>query len=109
MRLIFGVLSLLVVLAIVGTVGKKQLQALNSGTVSTRNSTAASQAGIELPPPGSRDGATIGIPGGMPGATAADTSTLTVPQQAANMQQQVRNDVNRALQQGADRNARASH
>jgi hypothetical protein len=108
MRLIFGVLSLLVVLAIVGTVGKKQLQALNSGTASTRNSTAAGQAGIELPPPGSRDGATIAIPGGMPGATAADTSSLTVPQQAANMQQQMRNDVNRALQQGADRNARAA-
>jgi hypothetical protein len=108
MRLIFGVLSLLVVLAIIGSIGKKQLQALNSGTVSTRASTAASQAGIELPPPGSRDGATIGIPGGMPGATAADTSTLTVPQQAANMQQQIRNDAARALQQGADRNARAT-
>ena len=104
MRLIFGVLSLLVVLAIVGSLGKKQLQALNSGTVSTRTSTAASQAGIELPPPGSRDGATIG----MPGATAADTSTLTVPQQAANMQEKVRNDAARALQQGADRNNRAA-
>ena len=108
MRLIFGVLSLLIVLAIVGTVGKKQLQALNSGTVTTRASTAASQAGIDLPPPGSRDGATIAIPGGMPGATAADTSNLTVPQQAANIQQQFRNDATRALQQGADRNARAS-
>ena len=108
MRLLFGVLSLLVVLAIVGSIGKKQLQALNSGTVTTRTSTAASQAGIELPPPGSRDGATIGIPGGMPGATAADTSTLTVPQQAANIQQQIRNDATRALQQGADRNARAA-
>ena len=108
MRLIFGVLSLLVVLAIVGSLGKKQLQALNSGTVSTRTSTAASKAGIELPPPGSRDGATIGIPGGMPGATAADTSTLTVPQQAANMQEKVRNDAARALQQGADRNNRAA-
>ena len=41
MRLIFGVLSLLVVLAIVGSLGKKQLQALNSGTVTTRASTAA--------------------------------------------------------------------
>ena len=108
MRVLFGVLSLLIVLAIVGSIGKKQLQALNSGTVTTRASTAASQAGIELPLPGSRDGATIGIPGGMPGATAADTSTLTVPQQAANMQQQMRNDATRALQQGADRNARAA-
>ena len=108
MRLLFGLLSLLVVLAIIGSIGKKQLQALNSGTVTTRTSTAASQAGIELPPPGSRDGATIGIPGGMPGATAADTSTLTVPQQAANMQQQIRNEATRALQQGADRSSRAA-
>jgi len=44
----------------------------------------------------------------MPGATAADTSTLTVPQQAANMQEKVRNDAARALQQGADRNNRAA-
>ena len=108
MRIIFGVLSLLVVLAIVGTLGKRQLQALNSGTVTTRASTAAKEAGIELPPPGSRDGATISIPGGMPGATAADTSTLTVPQQAANMQQKIRDDTVRALQQGADRNSRAA-
>ena len=108
MRLIFGVLSLLVVLAIVGSIGKKQLQALNSGTVTTRASKAASEAGVELPPPGSRDGATLAIPGGMPGATAADTSTLTVPQQAQNIQQQFRDDTARALQQGANRNARAS-
>ena len=108
MRLLFGVLSLLVVLAIVGSIGKKQLQALNSGTVTTRASTAASQAGVDLPPLGSRDGATLSIPGGMPGATAADTSTLTVPQQAQNIQQQFRDDTARALQQGANRNSRAS-
>ena len=108
MRLIFGVLSLLVVLAIVGSIGKKQLQALNSGTATTRASTAASQAGVELPPLGSRDGATLSIPGGMPGATAADTATLTVGQQAQNIQQQFRDDTARALQQGANRSSRAS-
>ncbi len=105
MRIVFGVLSLLLVLAIVGSLAKKQLQALNGG-VATRMSTAASAAQVELPP-GSRDGATIGIPGGMPGATAADTSDLTVPQQSRNIQQQFRDDTARALQQGADRNARA--
>ena len=37
MRLIFGVLSLLVVLAIVGTLGKKQFEALGlSGQAATR-------------------------------------------------------------------------
>jgi len=106
MRIIFGVLSLLVVLAIVGSLAKTQLQALNGG-VATRASTAAQQANVELPAPGSRDGATVGIPRGMPGAEAADTSALTVPQQAQNIQQHFRDDTARALQQGMDRNARA--
>jgi hypothetical protein len=106
--MIFGVLSLLVALAIVGTVAKKQLQALGSGTVKTRMSEAASAAQIGGPATGDRDGATIGIPGGMPGAVAADTSGLTVPQQAQNIQQQFRDNTTRALQQGVDRNARAS-
>jgi hypothetical protein len=104
--MIFGVLSLLLVLAIVGSIAKKQLQAV--GTVTTRASSAASAAGLEVPPPGSRDGATLAVPGGMPGATAADTSGLTVPQQARNIQDQFRNDTARALQQGANRNARAT-
>jgi hypothetical protein len=108
MRMIFGVLSLLVALVIVGTVAKKQLQALNSGTVKTRMSEAASAAQIGGPAAGDRDGATIAIPGGMPGAVAADTSGLTVPQQAQNIQQQFRDNTTRALQQGADRNARAA-
>ena len=106
MRFIFGALSLLLVLAIVGSLAKKQLQALNGG-VATRMSTAASEALVDLPPPGSRDGATIGIPGGMPGATAADPGDLTVPQQSRNIQQQFRDNAARAVQQGADRNARA--
>ena len=108
MRMIFGVLSLLVVLAIVGTLAKKQLQALDSGTVKTRMSEAASAAQVGGPAGGDRDGATIGIPGGMPGAVAADTSGLTVPQQAQNIQQQFRDNAARALEQGADRNSRAS-
>ena len=106
MRMVFGVLSLLLVLAIVGSIAKKQLQAV--GSVTTRASSAASAAGLDLPPVGSRDGATIAIPGGMAGATAADTSGLTVPQQARNIQEQFRNDTTRALQQGVNRNARAT-
>ena len=105
MRIIFGVLGLLVVLAIVGSLAKQQLHAINSG-VTTRARTAVTEATPQAPS-GSRDGATLGIPGGMPGATAADTSGLTVPQQARNLQDQVRNDTARALQQGMDRNARA--
>jgi hypothetical protein len=106
--MIFGVLSLLVVLAIVGTLAKKQLQAFNSGTVKTRMTDAASAAQVGGPVTGDRDGATIGIPGGMPGAVAADTSGLTVPQQAQNIQQQFKDNTARALEQGAERNNRAS-
>ena len=42
MRTIFGALALLVVLSAVGTVGMKKADALNSGTVTTRASTAGS-------------------------------------------------------------------
>ncbi|HWH81903.1 MAG TPA: hypothetical protein VNU71_06680 [Burkholderiaceae bacterium] len=107
MRVIFGVLSLLVVLAIMGTVAKKQLQAISSSGVSTRinqmSGTAPANAGSTG---GDRDGAMLAIPGGMPGGVAADTSGLTVPQQAQNIQQQFKQSTERALQQGADRNAR---
>jgi hypothetical protein len=106
MRIIFGVLGLLVVLAIVGSLAKQQLHAVNSG-VATRAQTAVTEATVDAPS-GSRDGATLGIPGGMPGATAADSTGLTVPQQAHNLQEQVRNDTVRAMQQGMDRNARAA-
>ena len=106
MRIVFGVLSLLLVLAIVGSLAKKQLHALGVGSVTTRMSAAASAAQAESPS-GSRDGATLPIPGGMPGATAADTSGLTVPEQSRNIQQQFRDDTARALQQGVERNARA--
>jgi hypothetical protein len=105
MRIVFGVLGLLVVLAIVGSLAKTQLQAVNGG-VATRARAVATEATGD-PTSGSRDGATVAIPGGMPGATAADTSALTVPQQSRNLQEQVRNDAVRAMQQGMDRNARA--
>jgi len=103
MRVIFGVLSLLVVLAIVGSLAKKQLQSLGMTGASTRESTAASQAGIALPPPGSRDGGTVAVPGGMPGATTGDMSGLTVPQQSKAMQDRARDNTVRALEQGAER------
>ena len=107
MRMIFGVLSLLIVLAIMGTVAKKQLQALSTSGVSTRISQMAS-APQGSATTGDRDGATLAIPGGMPGAVAADTTGMTVPQQAQNIQQQFKHSTERALQQGADRNARSS-
>ena len=106
MRAIFGVLSLLIALAIVGSLAKTQLQAVNGGIV-TRNASAASQVAAMAADPGSRDGATIAIPGGMPGAMAADTNGLSVPDQARNMQQKMRDDTVRAMQKGMDRNERS--
>ena len=106
MRAIFGVLSLLIVLAIVGSLAKQQLHAVNGGIV-TRNAEAASQAAAMVAEPGSRDGATIAIPGGMPGAMGADVSGLTVPDQARNMQQKMRDDTVRAMQKGMERNERS--
>lgn len=80
MRLIFGVMSLLVVLAIVGTLGKTQLEAVGlSGQAATR---------------------AAGLPGVAPAAADA-----TVPAQAKAIQNNVRDAVNASLQQGADRAA----
>ena len=106
MRMIFGVMSLLIVLAIVGSIAKKQLQALQPGT-NSRLGIAASQAGVANPLPGMRDGATIAIPGGMAGAEAADPNAINVPQQGQNIQQQFKAATENALKQGTERNARA--
>jgi hypothetical protein len=80
MRLIFGVVSLLVVLVIIGTLGKKQFEALGmSGQTATRAA-------------------------GLPAATTAPVEG-TVPAQANAIQNNVRDAVNASLQQGADRAA----
>jgi hypothetical protein len=106
MKAIFGLLSLVIVLAIIGSIAKKQLQAVNGG-MATRNASAASAAAAGVGEPGSRDGATYSIPGGMPGAVAADPNGATVPQQARSMQDQARANTVRALEEGVKRNQRA--
>jgi hypothetical protein len=82
MRMVFGVLSLLVVLAIVGSLAKKQLQAVS--------------------------GQTTAIPGAVSGAASADAAPVTVGEQSRNIQQQVRDSTAAALQQGVERNERAA-
>jgi len=72
MRMIFGVLGLLVVLAIVGTIARKQLQAVKA------------------------------LPGTAPTAAAA-SAPGNVAQQSRDLQNQVKQDVNALLQQGASR------
>jgi hypothetical protein len=78
MRLIFGVMSLLVVLAIVGTLGKKQFEALGlSGQATTRSITQA-----------------------VPGAAPAPVEG-SLPAQSKAIQHNVRDAVGSALDQGA--------
>ena len=101
MRVVFGVLSLLVVLAIVGSLMKKQLQSLGMIGTSTRVSSAASQAGVPSEA-AARSDRTVAVPGGLPGAVIGDTGGRTVPQQSKSLQDKARDDTVRALQQGAE-------
>jgi hypothetical protein len=104
MRLIFGVMALLVVLAIVGTLGKKQLEAVGlTGQTSTRAAgqgadvKAASDAVLGR----ARDGgATVAVPGAV--AAPVDGS---LPAVSKGIQNNVRNAAAAALQQGANRSA----
>jgi Tfp pilus assembly protein PilX len=77
MRAVFGVLSLLVVVAIVGMLASRQLKA-------TRISGQA-----------------------LTGSTAEAAASTTVRQQSQQIQQKVADDVTRALQQGAPRSEQA--
>ena len=71
MRALFGVVSLLVALAIVGILVARQFHAVRGAS--------------PVPSP------------------QADAASATVREQAQNVQQRVRDDVNQALQQGAAR------
>jgi hypothetical protein len=112
MRVIFGVVSLLIVLAVIFNLQKKQLQAF--GVVGDTAARANAQPGGEaravtnavMGRAGDR-GAAIAVPGGMPGAMTAPVEG-TVPYQAQTIQNNVRNATQSALQKGADRNSAAS-
>ncbi len=112
MRMIFGVMSLLIALVIVGTLGKKQLQALGQiGTTTTRTPTDAEGKAVTDAVMGrARNGAaTVAVPGGMGGMAEAAPAVVegTVPMQAQSIQNNVRNATNAALQSGVDRNSAA--
>ena len=109
MRMIFGVMTLLIALVIVGTLGKKQLQALGQiGTTTTRVATDPEGKAVTDAVMGrARDGAaTVAIPGGMGGMAGATPAIVegTVPEQARAIQSNVLNATNAALQKGVDRN-----
>jgi hypothetical protein len=110
MRLIFGVMSLLIVLAVIGTLGKKQFEALGltgQGSTATRAAAqgAETKAVTDAVMGRARDGgAIVAVPGGMPGAVAAPVEG-TLPAQSRAIQSNVRNAVEAAAQQGANRSA----
>lgn len=80
MKAMFGLVSLLIVLAIVGMLAARQLRSAGPAAVSGSTATAAQTAGVALP----------------------DVSASgTVRDQAQQMQQKVKDDVAKALQQGA--------
>lgn len=84
MKALFGVVSLLTVLVIVGIVAKKQLQAVN-------------HVGASLPPAQTSTGTSTAAP-----------AASTVRAQSQQIQQRVADDVNKALQQGAARDEAAA-
>jgi len=84
MKAIFGVLSLLVVLAIVGAIAKRQLHAVVPGSSSSAVAIAGPAASL-----------------------AADANASTVAEQARSIQEKARADTARALEQGVQRNERA--
>ena len=85
MKAIFGVISLLVALAVVGVLASRQLKTANIATPSLAgvSASAALAAGVVLP------------------AASAGTPA----EQSKQIQQQVMTDVMKAIQQGADADA----
>ena len=100
MRMIFGVLSLLLALVIVGSLARKQLQAMRM--LPSTASVASAVAGGGEPSRGAAGGERGGRLDALPGAVAADTGhdgAAAVAEHPA-ADQATRQ---RALQQGADR------
>ena len=81
MKTVFSVLALLVALVVVALMAKQQLHAVGSNALAGG------------PPPGV--------------ASTATPASTTVPQRINQLEQKVRDDTSRALQQGMDRNERA--
>jgi len=106
MRVFFSLLGLIVVMAILGKVGKTQLESLASVAAGVRSvAPPASQAG-EVAAGSPRDSGVVAVPGGMPGAAPAGADG-TVGYQARQVQNDFMNATNRALQAGPDRIKRA--
>ena len=81
MKAMFGIVSLLIALAIVGFLAARQLKTAAPSATSGSTAAAAETAGVALP-----------------GATASGT----VREQSQQIQQKVKDDVAKALQQGVE-------
>jgi hypothetical protein len=107
MRMFFGVLMLVVVLAIVGKLGKTQFESLGSVATRVRSISPPAPDGQESNNAGPRDSSIVAVPGGMPGAAPAGVEG-TVGYQAKQVQDDFVKATNRALQSGGpDRIKRA--
>jgi len=93
MKLVFGILSLLFVLAAIAFVAKKQLQAADGSGAIGRAQEAGRKSRALPDQPAEARSPTAGV--------------ATLPEQARSMQERARDETSRALQQGADRNKRA--
>jgi hypothetical protein len=102
MKAVFGILALLIVLAVVGSLARKQLQAIGGGESTGRNAAAATESGAFSAKSADRTG---GAP--LAGATTVGADATTVPQQSRDLQERARANTARALEQGAQRNQRA--
>jgi hypothetical protein len=106
LKAIFGFVGVLIVLAIVGSLGKKQLQAIDQmGQATTRvQSATASDGGGSV---GSVAGKAVGGARLDGFAATAGAEVPTAQQQIQGIQQSVRDRTADALQQGVQRNQRA--
>jgi len=95
MRMVFGVVSLLIALAVAGTLGKKQLQAM--GLIGERATRASNDADTDT------KAVTDALLGAARDGAAPAPVEGTVPAQAQAIQGRVRDAAAAALQKGAER------
>ena len=101
MKMIFGFVGILLVLAIISSLGKTQLQLFSGGT---QSATRVMDANADVDA-AAKQARSVGDRGGrmdvFPGAVPSEG--LNVQQQSINIQGQVRDRVNQNLQKGVDR------
>ena len=104
MKAIFGVLSLVIVLAMIGSIAKKQLR--HSGVASAAAARGRRASRGSTPQRGGGDGA-AGDPAACRATVAADPNAATGAATIEEAPAAARANARGALQQGAERNQRA--